>query len=76
MKFRIFLLLLFTISCSQNYSRHDLKKSYAAKGFAYIYNNPQNDDDEDDEDDQAPKASDNKIAAIKYKDEDDGNVDI
>ena len=38
MKFKLIVLFIFLTSCSQNYSRVDLKKSFSSKGFAYIYN--------------------------------------
>ena len=38
MKYKLIVLFIFLTSCSQNYSRVDLKKSFNSKGFAYIYN--------------------------------------
>ena len=38
MKFKIFILLFFLISCSTNYTKLDNRKSYNSTGFAYIYN--------------------------------------
>ena len=38
MKFRLFIILFFTLSCSTEYSKLSQKKPYTAKGFAYIYN--------------------------------------
>ena len=38
MKFKIFILLLFTFSCSPHLETLNLKKPYSAKGFAYVYN--------------------------------------
>ena len=38
MKYKLIVLFIFLTSCSQNYSRLDIKKSFHSKGFAYIYN--------------------------------------
>ena len=38
MKFRLFVILLLILSCSSNLNSSKIKKTYAAKGFAYIYN--------------------------------------
>ena len=38
MKYKLIVLFIFLTSCSQNYSRLDLNKSFHSKGFAYIYN--------------------------------------
>ena len=38
MKFKIIVIFFFIISCSLEYSSSSLKKNYASKGFAYIYN--------------------------------------
>ena len=37
MKYKIFFLSIFLISCSQNYSAMGVKETFSAKGFAYIY---------------------------------------
>ena len=37
MKFKIFILLLFTFSCAPHLETLNLKKPYSAKGFAYIF---------------------------------------
>ena len=38
MKFRIFFILFFALSCSPQFSKINYKKPYTAKGLAYIYN--------------------------------------
>ena len=38
MKFNIFLLFFFIYSCSPHLTTYNQKKTYASKGFAYIYN--------------------------------------
>ena len=38
MKFNLIIILFFTLSCTQNLPKLNQKKSYSAKGFAYIYN--------------------------------------
>ena len=38
MKFKIIFFLFFVLSCSPQFSTINQKKLYAAKGFAYIYN--------------------------------------
>ena len=38
MKFRVFFLLIFLCSCTQNVSKINLKQPFNSKGFAYIYN--------------------------------------
>ena len=38
MKFKIIVIFLFIISCSQNYNKSNLKISFNTKGFALIYN--------------------------------------
>ena len=37
MKYKIFFLSLFLISCSQNYTSLGVKETFSSKGFAYIY---------------------------------------
>ena len=39
MKFKIFIILFITVSCSPHYTKLDNRKPYNSKGFAYIYNN-------------------------------------
>ena len=38
MKYKLIILFFFLISCTQNYSKSELKKPFNSKGFAYIYN--------------------------------------
>jgi len=38
MKFNLIIILFFVSSCAQNLPKLDQKKSYTAKGFAYIFN--------------------------------------
>ena len=38
MKFKLILILSFILSCTPQYTTHNLKKPYNSKGFAYIYN--------------------------------------
>ena len=38
MKFKFIVIFLFILSCSQHLSHSNQKKTYTAKGFAYIYN--------------------------------------
>jgi hypothetical protein len=38
MKYRIFFVLFFALSCTPQLSTMNQKNSYTAKGFAYIYN--------------------------------------
>jgi hypothetical protein len=38
MKFSIFILFFFTLSCSTHYTKLDNRKPYNSTGFAYIYN--------------------------------------
>ena len=38
MKFKIFIILFFLVSCTSNYTKLDNRKPYNATGFAYIYN--------------------------------------
>jgi len=38
MKFKLLLLLILTVSCSNNITTYNKKTPYSAKGFAYIYN--------------------------------------
>ena len=37
MKYKIFFLSIFLVSCSQNYTSLGVKETFSAKGFAYIY---------------------------------------
>jgi len=37
MKYKLIILLFFLISCTQNYSKSELNKTFNSKGFAYIY---------------------------------------
>ena len=38
MKFKLIVIFILTISCSSNLPKSEIKKTYSAKGFAYIYN--------------------------------------
>ena len=38
MKYKLIVLLFFLTSCTQNYSKSELRKPFSSKGFAYIYN--------------------------------------
>ena len=38
MKFKLLIILILLLSCSSNLTQIEQKKSYSAKGFAYIYN--------------------------------------
>ena len=38
MKYKLIILLFFLTSCTQNYSKSELRKPFSSKGFAYIYN--------------------------------------
>jgi rare lipoprotein A (peptidoglycan hydrolase) len=38
MKYKLIILFLLTISCTQNFTKSELKKPFNSKGFAYIYN--------------------------------------
>ena len=40
MKFKLLIIIFFLYSCSPHLSSSSQKKPYTAKGFAYIYNEP------------------------------------
>ncbi len=39
MKYKLFVLFFFVVSCAQSYKTNTLNSPYSSKGFAYIYNN-------------------------------------
>ena len=38
MKYKIFLILFFLVSCTTNFTKNDNRVPFNTKGFAYIYN--------------------------------------
>lgn len=61
MKFKIFIILFITVSCSPHYTKLDNRKPYNSKGFAYIYNN------KDYEDKIIKKKLNNDLLQISHK---------
>ena len=62
MKYKIIILLFFTLSCSQHYTKTNNKNSYNATGFAYIFNTA------DYENKTIKKKLDNELLQVSHKD--------
>ena len=62
MKYKIFIILFFFISCSPHYTKLDNRKPFNSKGFAYIYN------EEDHETKIIKSKLNNELLQIAHKD--------
>lgn len=62
MKFRFYIIILFLLSCSTNYTSNNNKIAYNSKGFAYLYN------DRDYSNKIIKKKLDNNLSLISHQD--------